>query len=125
MSFPLFSLITLTYERFVDRDMFMRYRGGGVGHFATREAMKPFLLDRHADELRDLENMDDIIGDNTVNREIADDDSDEQSEHDSVDMREEVADDSEDEIRDAVSDSEENGEGNSAENSEDELEYID
>ena len=31
---------------FVDRDMFMRYRGGGVGHRVTREAMRCLLNDR-------------------------------------------------------------------------------
>ncbi|KAF8675505.1 hypothetical protein AX14_005100, partial [Amanita brunnescens Koide BX004] len=32
---------------FVDRDMFMRFRGGGVGHKSTREATDLFLPDRH------------------------------------------------------------------------------
>jgi hypothetical protein len=32
--------------RFVDRDMMMRYRGGGVGHKSTRDATDWFLNDR-------------------------------------------------------------------------------
>ncbi|KAF8193727.1 hypothetical protein BJ912DRAFT_901526 [Pholiota molesta] len=32
---------------FVDRDMFMRYRGGGVGHHSTRNATDSFRQDRH------------------------------------------------------------------------------
>jgi len=32
---------------FVDRDMIMRFRGGGVGHKSTREATNIFLNDRH------------------------------------------------------------------------------
>ncbi|KAF8802003.1 hypothetical protein BYT27DRAFT_7226594 [Phlegmacium glaucopus] len=32
--------------RFVDRDMMMRYRGGGVGHKSTRDATNKFLTDR-------------------------------------------------------------------------------
>jgi hypothetical protein len=33
-------------NRFVDRDMMMRYRGGGVGHKSTRNATNVFLRDR-------------------------------------------------------------------------------
>ena len=36
--------------RFVDRDMFMRFRGGGIGHKPTREATDHFLKDRHPTE---------------------------------------------------------------------------
>lgn len=32
---------------FVDRDMAMWFRGGGVGHKSTREATDSFLTDRH------------------------------------------------------------------------------
>ncbi|KAG6870501.1 hypothetical protein C0992_013221, partial [Termitomyces sp. T32_za158] len=35
---------------FVDRDMMMRFRGGGVGHKSTQEATNTFLLDRHRNE---------------------------------------------------------------------------
>jgi hypothetical protein len=38
----------LTTFRFVDRDMFMRFRGGGVGHKTTREATQSFYEDRDA-----------------------------------------------------------------------------
>lgn len=33
--------------RFADRDLFMRYRGGGVGHLATRQCNKTLLADEH------------------------------------------------------------------------------
>ena len=39
----------LTYKfvsRFVDRDMFMRYRGGGIGHTSTRGTHQSLLDDR-------------------------------------------------------------------------------
>ncbi|KAG2028813.1 hypothetical protein BDR03DRAFT_1019306 [Suillus americanus] len=36
------------FYRFVDRDMFMRYRGGGVGHKSICEATKCLLDDRDA-----------------------------------------------------------------------------
>ena len=41
--------LTVAYHRFVDRDMFMRYRGGGVGHKYMREVEtkhENMLLDR-------------------------------------------------------------------------------
>ena len=34
-------------DRFVDRDMVMRYRGGGIGHKSTRRATDFFKNDRH------------------------------------------------------------------------------
>ncbi len=40
----------ITLNRFVDRDMFMRFRGGGVGHKSTREATNQCLQDRHPTE---------------------------------------------------------------------------
>ena len=36
---------------FVDQDMFMRYRGGGVGHLATREYLQQFELDAGRDQI--------------------------------------------------------------------------
>src|ERR1700677_883308 len=33
--------------RFSDRDLFMRYRGGGIGHLATRQCNKTLLADKH------------------------------------------------------------------------------
>jgi len=39
-------LLTTTHStRFVDRDMFLRFRGGGVGHKATRESTQCCLDD--------------------------------------------------------------------------------
>ena len=34
-------------SRFADRDIFMRFRGGGVGHSSTRAATNFFKKDRH------------------------------------------------------------------------------
>jgi hypothetical protein len=39
------SLIEYSY-RFADRDLLMRFRGGGVGHMSTREATDSFKKDR-------------------------------------------------------------------------------
>lgn len=41
-----------TPPRFVDRDMFMRYRGGAPGHVATSSATNYFLQDRDDVDLR-------------------------------------------------------------------------
>jgi hypothetical protein len=38
-------MLSLRFPRFVDRDMFMRFRGGGVGHRATREHTEPMSQD--------------------------------------------------------------------------------
>lgn len=43
-----FSLTTTqSIPRFSDRDLFMRYRGGGVGHMATRQCNEVLLADKH------------------------------------------------------------------------------
>lgn len=42
----------LKFHSFVDRDMFMRYRGGGVGHAAVREATDSFMADRDEHDIR-------------------------------------------------------------------------
>ncbi|KAG6882409.1 hypothetical protein C0992_011764 [Termitomyces sp. T32_za158] len=36
---------------FVDRDMMMRFRGGGIGHKSTHEATNTFLSDRHRSDM--------------------------------------------------------------------------
>ena len=41
-------LLLTSFNRFVDRDIMMRFRGGGVGHKSTREATDYFLSDRDA-----------------------------------------------------------------------------
>jgi hypothetical protein len=46
MEFKLIQVISTYLFRFVDRDMMMRYRGGGVGHKSTRDATDNFLKDR-------------------------------------------------------------------------------
>lgn len=40
------ALLNKIYTSFVDRDMFMQYRGGGVGHKSTHNATKCLLEDR-------------------------------------------------------------------------------
>lgn len=46
--------------RFVDRDMFMRYRGGGVGHKSIQKAIQKFCDDRWPEELKaERENTED------------------------------------------------------------------
>lgn len=39
-------IIIAVITRFADRDMFMRYRGGAVGHESIRSAVNHFLTDR-------------------------------------------------------------------------------
>jgi hypothetical protein len=80
-------------------------------------------VDCHTDKLRDVENVDGIVGGNTFNRERTGKNWDKQSEHDSVDMREESVD--EDASAQEDSESEDKSGGESAENTEDVLEYID
>lgn len=47
--------------RFVDRDMFMRFRGGGVGHKSTRKETNRFLSDRHVLDLTEEASCDDEV----------------------------------------------------------------
>ena len=35
--------------RFSDRDLFMQYHGGGVGHLATRQCNRTLLADKHTE----------------------------------------------------------------------------
>jgi hypothetical protein len=42
----------LTTIRFVDRDLMMRFRGGGVGHKSTRQATDFFKKDRHTSDVQ-------------------------------------------------------------------------
>jgi hypothetical protein len=50
-------------NRFVDRDMMMRFRGGGVGHKSTREATNHFLSDRDHVEKHQVDDSDTIVVD--------------------------------------------------------------
>ena len=52
------AVLTLTINcRFADRDLMMRFRGGGVGHKSTREATDSFKKDRdQLDVKSDIEN---------------------------------------------------------------------
>jgi hypothetical protein len=57
---------SLHFPRFVDRDMFMRYRGGGVGHRATREHTDPISQESDVtipDENEDSFEEDELLGD--------------------------------------------------------------
>jgi hypothetical protein len=66
----------LIWNRFVDRDMLMRYRGGGVGHKSTRAATDTFLKDRdrkdNPDYVADANNSEDELEES----DIEDNDSD-------------------------------------------------
>ena len=46
LSYRVFSELTMTPNRFADRDLMMRFRGGGVGHKSTRAATDFFKSDR-------------------------------------------------------------------------------
>lgn len=44
---------SISSHRFVDRDMFMRFRGGGVGHKSFQKSIKRFCDDRWPEEKKD------------------------------------------------------------------------
>lgn len=46
------TLLTIGTHRFTDRDLMMRFRGGGVGHASTREATNFFKQDRDSCDKR-------------------------------------------------------------------------
>jgi hypothetical protein len=50
--------VTVEYlqYRFVDRDMFMRFRGGGIGHKSFQKEIRKFFDDRWPNELREIKN---------------------------------------------------------------------
>jgi hypothetical protein len=47
MTHVVYSLVFATGGRFVDRDMFMRFRGGGIGHKSTQERTRVFEQQSH------------------------------------------------------------------------------
>jgi hypothetical protein len=50
------------FTRFTDRDLMMRFRGGGVGHKSTRQATNFFKKDRHTLDIQNsLERTSDIV----------------------------------------------------------------
>ena len=55
-------MLSSCFPRFVDRDMFMRFRGGGVGHRATHEHTKPMSQEAGTETVPD-ENEDNFEGD--------------------------------------------------------------
>ena len=44
-------------SRFVDRDMFMRFLGGGIGHKVTEHVQQNFVTDRHEDDHETTQNV--------------------------------------------------------------------
>ncbi|KAF8625106.1 hypothetical protein AX17_006931 [Amanita inopinata Kibby_2008] len=84
---------------FVDRDMVMRYRGGGVGHHTVRKATNIFLEDRHATDTDP--NAEDEL-------ETTDDTSPDQQEHSDEELEGDENEDSETETED---DDDEEGDG--------------
>src|ERR1700760_1950631 len=43
--------------------MFMRFRGGGVGHHSTRDATNTLLFDRPYEELQNIDTLGDFVED--------------------------------------------------------------
>ena len=54
----------MTTNRFSDRDLMMRFRGGGVGHKATREATDFFRKDCDRLDMQAIEPSDDDVEEN-------------------------------------------------------------
>jgi len=96
-----FPLPTLILPRFADRDLMMRFRGGGVGHKSTREATDFFKRDRDRLDTRKVTtDMPTSILDDEMAKEILEQDNDEPGDDGVVDEEEEndygyVRDDSE------------------------------
>ena len=72
------AVLTLTIDcRFADRDLMMRFRGGGVGHKSTREATDSFKKDRdHLDiksHIEDDDAMPEILEPQPYEEEIEED----------------------------------------------------
>jgi hypothetical protein len=63
---------------FVDRDMAMRFRGGGVGHTSTRAATNSFLSDRDFLDLSSSNEHDNVDEEFTQDANEGGIDSDEQ-----------------------------------------------
>lgn len=71
----------LAFARFVDRDMFMRFRGGGIGHKSTQERTRVFeqshILPPEDDEVVDSDGVDseeETEGSEEENDEVEDED---------------------------------------------------
>lgn len=84
MCVPLYILNTCSSyycTRFVDRDMFMRFRGGGVGHKVTRE-WDDFLQNDGAPNISDDDEIWDIDMDASAIVDVEEDEEEEESESD-------------------------------------------
>jgi hypothetical protein len=76
-------MLSSQFARFVDRDMFMRFRGGGVGHRATREHTEP--MSQEADTTipdKNEDNFEDELLDDGEDSEWEDDELESSSESD-------------------------------------------
>jgi len=97
---PVICAVNLRISRFVDRDMFMRFRGGGVGHKSMRTEMRcllddrdtldklPFKMEKERSQSRSesSEEDDDMAGEDEDNDNDNDDDGEDdegEGEHDS------------------------------------------
>jgi hypothetical protein len=78
-SFLLAFCLSLSTTSFVDRDMLMRFRGGGVGHTGTRAATNKFLEDRDQLDVDNghMQGGDDEEGSHGDSEEDSDNDPDE------------------------------------------------
>ena len=90
------------FYRFVDRDMMMRFRGGGVGHKSVQKATDYFLQDRFPDDNVDLniEDDEDVEGVEELSEELG------STENMADEIDEEVSDDEDDEENDVENDEE-------------------
>jgi hypothetical protein len=66
---------------FLDRDMFMRFRGGGVGHKSTSQATQFAYDDRDMMDANDYESNDSDDAETASEHEPTDDDQDNHSPH--------------------------------------------
>ena len=78
-------MLSLHFIRFVDCDIFMRFRGGGVGHRATRKHTKH--MSQEADTTIPDKNDDDFVEDEIVSEEEQWEDNDSETSSESSDIR--------------------------------------
>jgi hypothetical protein len=73
-------VVRLPFARFVDRDMFMRFRGGGIGHKSTQERTRVFEKQTHVLPRED----DEVPVVDGVNSEEEPEDSEEENDDDEL-----------------------------------------
>jgi hypothetical protein len=94
-------ILTVLISRFVDRDMFMRFRGGGVGYKVTRESDDFLQSDRAATKVEDSDDKDPDIDMDASEKNAVEDDAELDEDEDEDDREEdpnEVIADSDEEL---------------------------